>query len=595
MIKRLLMILVIVIGCAKAQATLTNYPNIQWDKGTSTPSYCTEPGLYYRTDIGMILPCVNHSFSAPFPNPTMLNAPVKFNMNWATAANIMPQGLTHLTMPANPYVTNDYNYVEPHLYYNPAGWNGYKYWLYACPYDNSNAAHENGSLFVSNDGVTFITAPGITNPIVPNPVFPGAGNNSDGGIADGYDGYMYVYWQTLSGDGNTRYTYAMRSSDGKIWSAPTRILTVNTATNNETSPWIFYDGTTWHMYSVDDTSASAGFIVHHTASSIFGPWSVSSTVITSGNAPSGKTWFHLDGLYVGGRVYLLIAAPDSGSTATNSDLYLAWADDFSTFTVANNVNAPFIKGNRVSGDAYYSMYKSSIVLVSDGYQFKFGCLCGGVGTPWTLSYQEFGNSQAITALTNTAIADASIRFALACSSISPGVMCDNFHRANSASAVGTSSAGNYAWTTDVGTAGISGNLFYLPSAANTKVEFDSGIGNGRIVMLYNTMDPAAQSWIMFRYTDSNNYYRYGYLSGSGLVLQKVVSGVVTLLGSATNVTPGNTDWIQITFNGNSFGLYWNNNLLQTVTDSTFGSSITKVGIQTADTTVRIAGFGVLTQ
>lgn len=61
--KKLLLFLGLIVS--SFSQPLTNYPNIQWDTGTTTPSYCSEPGMFYRTDLNMFLSCVGHSYIQP--------------------------------------------------------------------------------------------------------------------------------------------------------------------------------------------------------------------------------------------------------------------------------------------------------------------------------------------------------------------------------------------------------------------------------------------------------------------------------------------------------------------------------------------------
>jgi hypothetical protein len=535
-------------------------------------------------------------YARPIPPPTgpmMLNGPFKSSIDWTNAHVTVVPSIARLNTPVNPYTGNSYEFVEPHIYYNPAGWNGYKFWLYACPYDGSNAAHENGSLFVSNDGLNYATAPGVVNPVAT--IAPsGSGNNADGGLADGFDGNLYMYYENenIAGSPLTTKIYVQQSPDGLNWSAARDIgITINQSVLRESSPWIFFDGTQWHVYTV------AGSIYHRTAPSIYGPWSAGTNVIDSATSPAGKIWYHLDGMYFGGRVYLLLFAPDTGQTLVNGDLYLAWADDFATFTEANNVSAPAIAGTRGTGEAQY-MYKSSIFPIFDGYQLKIGCICGSWGAPstWELIYQELTPNQVSTAQFAAALAnDGTMRFTIGCNSVTPGVMCDNFRRANSASSLGTSSAGNYAWTNVLGTCGISASQLYLPAATNTLCTISTSYGNGRL--LYHLATWATdQNWLIFRVQDANNYYRAGYTpSGSLFAIQKVVASVVTTLASVAGF-PQQGDWIQVTFNGSTFNLYDNGQLVLTSTgDTTFTSSLLQHGIQTNSATIRLDGFAMLTQ
>lgn len=55
--------------------------------------------------------------------------------------------------------------THPKILYFKDGFNGYKYWMVATPYENNDTYLENPSVVVSNDGTNFIEPKGIKNPI----------------------------------------------------------------------------------------------------------------------------------------------------------------------------------------------------------------------------------------------------------------------------------------------------------------------------------------------------------------------------------------------------------------------------------------------
>src|SRR5690625_2444810 len=55
--------------------------------------------------------------------------------------------------------------VHPDALYFPNRWNGYRYWMVHTPYPNTDDKYENPSIAVSNDGITWVDVPGLTNPI----------------------------------------------------------------------------------------------------------------------------------------------------------------------------------------------------------------------------------------------------------------------------------------------------------------------------------------------------------------------------------------------------------------------------------------------
>ena len=73
-----------------------------------------------------------------------------------------------------PLVTPTYDgsgqVVHPDVVHVPGGWNGYEYWMGMTPYPNSNDDFENPSVLASNDNVTWVVPPGVTNPLAPEPL-----------------------------------------------------------------------------------------------------------------------------------------------------------------------------------------------------------------------------------------------------------------------------------------------------------------------------------------------------------------------------------------------------------------------------------------
>ncbi len=80
--------------------------------------------------------------------------------------------------------------VHPDIYYNASGWNGYKYWMAITPYPD--AAHENPSILVSNDGFSWAVPPGLTNPI--DLPYPGAENSDPDIIYNETSNRLEVYY-----------------------------------------------------------------------------------------------------------------------------------------------------------------------------------------------------------------------------------------------------------------------------------------------------------------------------------------------------------------------------------------------------------------
>src|SRR5665811_1020284 len=104
-------------------------------------------------------------------DPTARNNPLISSINLSTASAV--NAPSALSTPV-PYFGTEM--VHPDVYFNPAGWNGHKFWMAATPYAGTDSAYENPSIYYSDDGQSWNTPVGLTNPVV---VKPAGGYNSD--------------------------------------------------------------------------------------------------------------------------------------------------------------------------------------------------------------------------------------------------------------------------------------------------------------------------------------------------------------------------------------------------------------------------------
>lgn len=125
--------------------------------------------------------------------------------------------------------------------YDAAGWNGYKYWLAYTPFPGTDSLHENPSLAVSNDFVTWETPPGLTNPVVPTP--PGGAFNADVHIVLSPDkATMYMLYRERWPD---NYLKISSSADGVTWAPFVTLRTGVMNVQDYASPSMFFWGGQW--------------------------------------------------------------------------------------------------------------------------------------------------------------------------------------------------------------------------------------------------------------------------------------------------------------------------------------------------------------
>lgn len=220
--------------------------------------------------------------------------------------------------------------VHPSVYYNATGWNGYAYWMAMTPFPDSQAVLENPSVLVSDDGITWIEPPGISNPIVAAP--GGGAINSDPDIVVDNDGTMWlIYREYLVATYDK--IYALSSADGITWGASTLILDLGPT--ECLSPALLWDGSQWVMYSVDH-SVPSGQVDRRTAASITGPWSAPAAVTF--NTPMSFNEWHLDVILAGGQYYMLMQ--DLGTNPDIGGLYLAISSDGVNWSYDLNCRIP---------------------------------------------------------------------------------------------------------------------------------------------------------------------------------------------------------------------------------------------------------------
>ena len=90
-------------------------------------------------------------------------------------------------------------FTEPATVRVPGGWHGHEYWMITTPYPNGDGCSENPCLLYSDDGNSWSTPSGITNPLVNPPTMPCSDPNfgdlnSDPGVVIVADS-MYIYYQ----------------------------------------------------------------------------------------------------------------------------------------------------------------------------------------------------------------------------------------------------------------------------------------------------------------------------------------------------------------------------------------------------------------
>jgi hypothetical protein len=235
--------------------------------------------------------------------------------------------------------------VEPTVLFFPNGWSGHHYWMAMSPYPSSNAAFENPSILVSEDGLSWSVPQGLENPLA---------TADQGALADAtivYDDasdelWMYyleelrvdadagvggVHWQDLR---------RMTSKDGVHWSPWTELLAG--APYPLESPSVVKRGTGFLMWTVN---IDPGGCTAH-SSSVF---ERSSTDGVHWDAPTaanitipGYVVWHLNMTQVGytGRLLAAVTAFRQGTSCHNTELFFAYTEGDRWVTVPKALLAP---------------------------------------------------------------------------------------------------------------------------------------------------------------------------------------------------------------------------------------------------------------
>ena len=150
------------------------------------------------------------------------------NLNYMSGEH----AIAPLTLP-NPYADN--TCIHPYvidflLQYNIPLWNGYRYWMgftpFAIPAVPDPSIEENPCIVASNDGITWVTPAGLSNPIEDTP----GGNQYNADITLYYDvatNTLHALWTR-----SLTYLRESHSTDGVTWSAPITIINITDAEYN---------------------------------------------------------------------------------------------------------------------------------------------------------------------------------------------------------------------------------------------------------------------------------------------------------------------------------------------------------------------------
>lgn len=252
--------------------------------------------------------------------------------------------------------------VHPDIYYNAAGWNGWKYWMAITPYPNNDNQLENPSILVSNDGNAWQVPVGLTNPIVAAPGLPSY--NSDPCLLF-VSGTLYLFHRQTSTTNDT--IFALSSTDGVTWSAP---ATVCTGVNNRVvAPSVVYDGTQYVMFHIDIGAGSPYQWNMRTCATPNGTYSAATRIWL--DPPAGQDLWHITVFWdtATSMYHALIATVPSGTNGgTPGYLYFATSNDGLAWVLADT---PLLSPPGGSAWDGYEIYRAAGVRTATGYDLWY--------------------------------------------------------------------------------------------------------------------------------------------------------------------------------------------------------------------------------
>jgi len=242
---------------------------------------------------------------------------------------------TRLTIDTPYHV--DGGVVHPHIleFYN--GFRGYRYIIAITPYQLTNEAEENPTIYGSNDLINLEMLDGFTQPLDnrPQPAFSD-GHNSDNVLAyDPRTGELICFWrQTLRNPNNDGVRvdamWMRKTKDGYTWSD--KEIMFNAALNPESggagSPAIIFDVASgyWYMYLTTLSTTTDAMRLFKAKNLRQDSWEYVSTLTLP-----FKPW-HQDIKIIGNKVCMLVYCYPPDNT-----IYFGIADDFTNFTWTQNL------------------------------------------------------------------------------------------------------------------------------------------------------------------------------------------------------------------------------------------------------------------
>jgi len=286
-----------------------------------------------------------------------------FNVNKISAtAGVKMNVPTHISNPGQT--------THPSVLFFPDGWGSpvkWKYWMAHTPYPAGNDDHEDPCIAVSNNGISWQTPVGVTNPLEDADGTPEYHSDVDLKMGPNNTMYMFYRWYSNIGNGGTEEKLRYISTvDGINWTSPTDFLVSNHLTRRIMSPTMVFEDDKWTMWGVDILSTPNRVIrMVSTDSTPEGSWGT--MTYPSHNAlPAGKEPWHIFMIKFGGKYFGLLNTCDLDQNGANGELHFMQSYDGSVFESSLNTVVPMYQAGQ-----HDQVYRSTMIPAFENGQFGF--------------------------------------------------------------------------------------------------------------------------------------------------------------------------------------------------------------------------------
>lgn len=276
--------------------------------------------------------------------------------------------------------------THPSLVYFPKPWNGYRYWMAYTPFPGANDDHEDPNIAVSDNGIDWIFAPGVTQPLDDadgNPEY-----NSDVSLVLGPDNTLFLFWRRydVSATGNEETIWYRSSSDGVNWTAKALAWQSNETTYRYLSPSFVWENNRWTMYAVDMVPSPNAVIRRRWDSgnkvpSFAGIGAAATCVLTPLQA--GKEAWHLEVRRIGAQWIMLLNDTTLNTSSQNGDLYFGSSTDGINWQMSGEYS-PIV---RTQAGEHDNLYKATFIPSVENGIYGFRVIYGAflaAGSVWNI-------------------------------------------------------------------------------------------------------------------------------------------------------------------------------------------------------------------